>query len=93
MEPHVQGYGGGVMFWSCITSTGPDYGTTIIDGSIDLSVYDDILEIYLLDKLDYYFDLHIKDVPVQQDRATSHTFVITKQWFNKHGFSVDTIMN
>ena len=22
MEPHVQGYGGGVMFWSCITATG-----------------------------------------------------------------------
>ncbi|KAG2208010.1 hypothetical protein INT46_010746, partial [Mucor plumbeus] len=34
----------GVMFWSCITATGPGYGTTIIDGSIDSSVYVDILE-------------------------------------------------
>ncbi|KAG2202328.1 hypothetical protein INT46_010332 [Mucor plumbeus] len=32
------------MFWSCITATGPGYGTTIIDGSIDSSVYVDILE-------------------------------------------------
>ncbi|KAG2189638.1 hypothetical protein INT46_007185 [Mucor plumbeus] len=40
-----------------------------------------------------YFDLHIKDVCFQQDRATSHTSVITKQWFNEHNFSVGTIMN
>ena len=61
MESHVQGDGGGVMFWSCITSKGPGYGITIIDGSIDSSVYVDILETSLLDTLDY-FDLHIKDV-------------------------------
>jgi hypothetical protein len=61
MEPHVQGYSGWVMFWSCITATGPGHGTTIIDGSIDSSVYVDILETSLLDTLDY-FDLHIKEV-------------------------------
>jgi uncharacterized LabA/DUF88 family protein len=60
MEPHVQGYGGGVMFWNCITAKDPGYGTTIIHGSIDLSIYVDILETSLLDTLDY-FDLHIKD--------------------------------
>ncbi|KAG2209328.1 hypothetical protein INT46_000541 [Mucor plumbeus] len=92
MEPHVQGYGGGVMFWSCIAATGPGYGTTSIDGSMNLSVYFDILETSLLDILDY-FDLHIKEIRFQQDRATSHTSGITKQWFNKHGFSFDTIMN
>jgi hypothetical protein len=92
MESHVQGDGGGVMFWNCITAKGPGYGTTIIDGSIDSSVYVDILETSLLDTLDY-FGLHIKDVRFQQDRATSHTSAITKQWFNEHGFSVDTIMD
>ncbi|KAG2205341.1 hypothetical protein INT46_008608 [Mucor plumbeus] len=65
----------------------------VIDGSIDLSVYVDILEISLLDTLEDYFDLHIKDARFQQDRATSHISVITKQWFNEHSFSVDTIMN
>ncbi|KAG2206670.1 hypothetical protein INT46_000214 [Mucor plumbeus] len=60
MEPHVHGYSGRVIFWSCIIATGPGYGTTIIDGSIDSSVYVDILEASLLDTLDY-FDLHIKD--------------------------------
>ena len=92
MEPHVQGFGGGVMFWSCITATGPGYGTTIINGSIDSSVYVDIFETSLLDTLNY-FKLHIKEARFQQDRAISHTSVITKQWFNEHGFSVDTIMN
>jgi hypothetical protein len=78
-EPHVQGYGGGIMFWSCITATGPGYGTTIIDGSIIYSsVYVDILETSLLDTSLDYFDLHIKDIRSQQDRATSHTSVITK---------------
>jgi hypothetical protein len=80
------------MFWSCITATGHDYGTTIIDGSIYSYVYVDILETSLLETLDY-FDLHIKDVRFQQDRAISHTSVNTKQWFNKHGFFVDTIVN
>ncbi|KAG2200239.1 hypothetical protein INT46_004527 [Mucor plumbeus] len=80
MEPHVHGYSGGVMLWSGITATGPGYGTTIIDGSIDSSVYVDILETSLLDTL--------------CNRAPSHTSVITnKRWFNEHGFSVDTIMN
>ncbi|KAG2207089.1 hypothetical protein INT46_010489 [Mucor plumbeus] len=92
MEPHVQGFGGGVMFWSCITATGPGYGTTLINCSIYSSVYVDILETASLDTLNY-FDLHIKDIRFQLDRATSHTSVITKQWFNEHGFSVDTIMN
>ncbi|KAG2189695.1 hypothetical protein INT46_006503 [Mucor plumbeus] len=55
-----------------MTARGPGYGTTIIDGSIDSSVYVDILETSL---------------------TTSHTSVITKRWFNEHGFSVDTIMN
>ena len=50
------------------------------------------METSLLDTLDY-FDLHIKDVRFQQDRGTSHTSVITKRWFNEHGFPVDTIMN
>jgi hypothetical protein len=49
------------MLWSCITTKGPEYGTTIIDGSINLSVYVDILKTSLLETLDY-FDLHIKDV-------------------------------
>ena len=42
MEPHVQENVGGDMFWICITAKGSGYGTTIIDSSIDSSVYVDI---------------------------------------------------
>ncbi|KAG2190220.1 hypothetical protein INT46_002570 [Mucor plumbeus] len=91
-ETRVNMWGTDGNSFSCITATGPGYGITIIDASIDSSVYVDIFETSLLDTLDYV-DLHIEDVRFQQDRATSRTSVITKQWFNKHGFSVDTIMN
>ena len=51
--------------------------TTIIDGSIDSAVYDDILETSLLDTLNNLgFD--VKGVRFQQDRATPNTSVITK---------------
>ncbi|KAG2196738.1 hypothetical protein INT46_004656 [Mucor plumbeus] len=44
MQPHqitpkVQNNGGGVMFWGCITSEGPGYGTTILEGTIDWLEY------------------------------------------------------
>ncbi|KAG2215057.1 hypothetical protein INT46_008291 [Mucor plumbeus] len=32
-EPHVEGDGGCVLFWGCITANGPGYGTTVMDGS------------------------------------------------------------
>ncbi|KAG2203822.1 hypothetical protein INT46_008019 [Mucor plumbeus] len=32
-EPHVEGGGGSVLFWGCITANDPGYGTTVMDGS------------------------------------------------------------
>ncbi|KAG2191455.1 hypothetical protein INT46_010647, partial [Mucor plumbeus] len=59
MQPHqitpkVQNNGGGVMFWGCITSEGPGYGTTILEGTIDSLEYVKILDTSLLDTLEYY---------------------------------------
>ncbi|KAG2189513.1 hypothetical protein INT46_002882, partial [Mucor plumbeus] len=34
-EPHVEGDGGSVLFWGCITANVPGYGTTVMDGSQD----------------------------------------------------------
>ncbi|KAG2189540.1 hypothetical protein INT46_007371 [Mucor plumbeus] len=53
-EPHVEGDGGSVLFWGCITANGPGYGTTVMDGSVDSTVYVDILQTSLLDTLEYY---------------------------------------
>ncbi|KAG2190219.1 hypothetical protein INT46_002569 [Mucor plumbeus] len=53
-EPHVEGDGGSVLFWGCITVNVPGYGTTVMDGSVDSTVYVDILQTSLLDTLEYY---------------------------------------
>jgi hypothetical protein len=37
------------MFWTCITAKGPGYGTTIIEGSINSSLYVEILQSSLKD--------------------------------------------
>ncbi|KAG2192594.1 hypothetical protein INT46_002546 [Mucor plumbeus] len=42
-EPHVEEDGGSVLFWDCIKANGPGYGTTVMDGSLDSTVYVDIL--------------------------------------------------
>jgi hypothetical protein len=42
------------MFWTCIIAKGPGYGTTIIEGSINSSLYVEILQSSLKDTLDYY---------------------------------------
>ncbi|KAG2214661.1 hypothetical protein INT46_005678 [Mucor plumbeus] len=53
MEPHVEGDGGSVLFWGCITANDPGYGTTVMDGSVDSTIYVDILQTSLLDTLEY----------------------------------------
>jgi hypothetical protein len=56
------------MFWTCITAKGPGYGTTIIEGSINSSLYVEILQSSLKDTLDYY-ELDSKHVRFQRDKA------------------------
>ena len=90
IKPQVQGNGGGVMFWSCITAEGPGYGTTIVEGSVDTLLYVHILETSLLDTLDYY-DMTPDNVRFQQDNASPHTSSITKQWFTDNGFNLEEI--
>lgn len=92
IKPQVQGNGGGVMFWSCITAEGPGYGTTIIEGSIDSLLYIDILKTSLADTLEH-FAITPKTVRFQQDKASPHTSGTTKQWFTNNGFILEEIMD
>ena len=97
MQPHeikstVQNNGGGVMFWVCLTADGPGYGTTILEGSIDLEEYIKILDSSLLDTLNYY-GKKPSDIRFQQDKASPHHSAVAKAWFNRNGFSADEILN
>ncbi|KAG2214095.1 hypothetical protein INT46_011897 [Mucor plumbeus] len=89
-EPHVEGDGGSVLFWGCITANGSGYGTTVMDGSVDSTVYVDILQTSLLDTLEYY-DMDRNVIRFQQDNATPHTSGITQNWFSANGFIFETI--
>ncbi|KAG2193410.1 hypothetical protein INT46_003493 [Mucor plumbeus] len=89
-KPHVEGDGGSVLFWDCITANGPGYGTTVMDGSVDPTVYVDILQTSLLDTLEYY-DMNRNVIRFQQDNAMPHASGITQDWFSANGFIFEMI--
>jgi hypothetical protein len=42
-EPQVEGDAGSVLFWGSITENGSGYGITVMNGSVDSTIYVDIL--------------------------------------------------
>ena len=92
IESHVQGNGGSVMFWSCITAEGPGYGTTVLDGSIISVDYIRILETSLLGTLELC-DMDVSNVRFQQDNAPVHASALTRSWFSDKGFPIDTVFD
>ncbi|KAG2209070.1 hypothetical protein INT46_003645 [Mucor plumbeus] len=93
IESHVQGDdGGSVLFWNLITAEEPEYGSTITEGDVNTDVYIDILLTSLLDTLEYC-GLDRKSFRFQQDNATPHTSVPTKQWFKRQEFSLKLILD
>ncbi|KAG2207623.1 hypothetical protein INT46_003509 [Mucor plumbeus] len=78
IESHVQGDGGSVLFWGLITAEEPGYGSTVTEGDVNTDVYIDILSTSLLDTLEYC-GLDRKSFRFQQDNATPHISVPTKQ--------------
>jgi hypothetical protein len=89
-EPHVEGDGGSVLFWGSLTENGPGYGITVMNGSVDLTVYVDILQTSLLNNLEHY-DMNCNVIRFQQDYATPHTSGITQNWFSANGFIFEAI--
>ncbi|KAG2199892.1 hypothetical protein INT46_009832 [Mucor plumbeus] len=90
-EPHVEGDDGSVLFCGCITADSPGYGTTVMDGSLDSNFYVDILQISLLDTLEYY-DMNRNVICFQQDNdATPHTSGITQDWLSANGFIFEKV--
>ncbi|KAG2196084.1 hypothetical protein INT46_010151 [Mucor plumbeus] len=91
-EPHVEGNGGSVLFWGSITENGPGYGIIVMNGSVDSTVYVDILHTSLLDTLEHY-DMNCNVIRFQQDNATPHTSGITQDWLSTNGFIFEAIRN
>ncbi|KAG2215571.1 hypothetical protein INT46_000377 [Mucor plumbeus] len=92
IESHVQEDGGSILFWSFITAEKPGYDSTITEGNVNLEVYIDILQTSLLDTLEYYGPDR-KSFRFQQDNARPHTSVPIKQWFQRQGFSLKSILD
>ncbi|CAO3610762.1 unnamed protein product [Mucor fragilis] len=92
IEPQVQGDGGSVMFWGCITAEGPRYGSIITEGTVNSKAYIDILKTSLVDTLEYY-NMDRKEVRFQQDNATPHTAESTKKWFSANSFPTQKILD
>ncbi|KAG2195339.1 hypothetical protein INT46_007910 [Mucor plumbeus] len=92
IESHIQEDNGSVLFLGLINEEGPEYGSTITEKNVNTEVYIDILQTSLLDTLEYY-GLDKKSFQFQQDNATPHTFVPTKQWLQRQEFSLKSISN
>ena len=86
----MEGNDGSVLFWGCITANNLDYDTTVMDGSVDLTVYVDIMQASLLDALIVH-DMNCNVIHFQQDNATPHTSEITQGWFGANDIISETI--
>ena len=81
------------ILWShTVTAEEPGYGSTITEGDVNTDVYINILPTSLLDTLEYC-GLDRKSFRFQQDNATPHTSVPTKQWFQRQGFPLKLILD
>lgn len=78
--------GGSVMVWGCLTAYGPGF-LCKIDGTMDQTLYKEILEGELEQTFDYY---HLKKDKLifQQDNDPKHTANSIKTWFKEQEFSV-----
>lgn len=76
--------GGSIMIWSCMTSFGVGYASSVVDGTMNSVIYTNILDSSYKDTLKYY-GLKNEDVIFQQDGDTKHTSKYTKKWLARNG--------
>lgn len=72
--------------WGCMTAKGVGYSCRI-DGSMDSTLYCEILSDEFLQTLEYY-GLESQDIVFQQDNDPKHTSALAKQWFTNNGIKV-----
>ncbi|KAG0753480.1 hypothetical protein G6F24_012971 [Rhizopus arrhizus] len=86
----VKGGGGSVMMWGCITYDVPGYACRIYDGTMKKEDYVHILDITLMDTLNYY-NYDPKNIYFQQDNDPKHTSKVAKAWFEENNFDSKSI--
>ena len=83
---HVQGTfkhgGGSLMFWGCMTWNGAGQACKI-EGTLDSTLYCEILSDNLLGTADY-FQMDRDYFVFQQDNDPKHTSRLAKDWFNQN---------
>ena len=83
---HVQGTfkhgGGSLMLWGCMTWNGVGQACKI-EGTLDSTLYCEILKYDLLGTADY-FQMDRDYLVCQQDNDPKHTSRLAKDWFNQN---------
>jgi transposase len=82
-QTRVQGGGGSIMIWGCMTSLGVSYACRIIEYPMNSELYTHILNTSFKDTLRYY-GFNKKNVIFQQDGDTKHTSRITRKWLENN---------
>jgi transposase len=86
VTPTVKFGGGSVMIWGCMTVHGIGFMCRI-EGKMDASLYEEILQDELLGTADYY-EMDREDLIFQQDNDPKHTSKRSQRWFQNNGIKV-----
>jgi transposase len=91
MRPHyikrmVQGGGGIILLWGCLTYWSPG-DLSWIHGTMDSETYVDVLKDYYHATIKFY-GMNPKTTMLQQDNASSHTSAMTKRFLKKTKIAV-----
>ena len=86
VTPTVKFGGGSVMIWGCMTVHGVGLMCRI-EGKMDASLYEEILEDDLLGTVEYY-GMDREDLIFQQDNDSKHTSKCAQRWFKDNGIKV-----
>lgn len=86
VRPHhtkgmMQGGGGSILLWGCLTFWGPG-DLSWIHGTMDSDTYVDVLDSYVHATIDHYGMDHTK-TQLQQDNASAHRSTTTKRFLKK----------
>ncbi len=85
-QPRVQGGGGSIGIWGCMSSNGTGVAQ-VYKGRMNQFSYRDVLENALLPSAEILFE-DTTPWKFQQDNATCHTARSIDEWFNQHPIEV-----
>jgi transposase len=85
-QTRIQGGGGSIMMWGCMTALGAGYACRIVEYPMNSDLYTHILNTSYKDTLQYY-GLRKQDTLFQQDGDSKHTSKFTTKWLEKYNIN------